>query len=206
MLCILSIHETWAVLTIVNVCDTFILLSINFRIEKSWTCRGRWRHSSTAHCTFHRKMLGRICICELQSESFRYQNVDVGVVPVVSRKVLEENHETLKWYNIFSVMLSKQTCFVISPESHFPASTCPSTGVRMRHTHKAETQRNHLTRPDMCPTVELCSRAEARESTSCLAIGMKIADNQHRVIEDVYGVRLRKYVGWKFMRFAQLTC
>lgn len=90
------------------------------------------------------------------------------------------------------MLCNQQACLVISPESHFPASTCPSTGVRMRHTRKAETQRNHLTRPDMCPTVELCSRAEARESTSCSAIGMKIADNQHRVIADVCGVRLRK--------------
>lgn len=100
----------------------------------------------------------------------------------------------MKQHLVF-MLCNQQTCLVISPESHFLASTCPSTGVRMRHTRKAETQRNHLTRPDMCPTVELCSRAEARESTSCSAIGMKIADNQHRVIADVCGVRLRRLDG-----------
>lgn len=61
----------------------------------------------------------------------------------------------------------------------------------MRHIRRAETQKIHLTLPDMCPTVELCSRAEAHELTSCSAIGMRIADNQHRVIEDVYGVKLK---------------
>lgn len=75
-----------------------------------------------------------------------------------------------------------------SLENPFLEEVFRANAKEMRHTRTIEILQNHLIQQDMCPKVELYSIVEVLGSINYSSSEMKIANNPHHALVNVYEV------------------